>query len=63
MANGRNVHNSAVGIPGRKINLARPRRRWHRNMQINLEAVGGGLDIGFVCLRTGKISGLLWIRK
>jgi len=42
MGEGRGVHRALVGKPEFKRSLGRPRRRWEKNITMDLREVGGG---------------------
>jgi hypothetical protein len=61
MGEERKVYKVLVGKPKGKRPLGRPRRRWEDGIRMDLKEIGlgGGVWIGFDCLRTGTVGGLL----
>jgi hypothetical protein len=61
MGEERNVYKVLVGKPEGKRPHARPRRRWEDGIRMDVREIGlgGGVWIGFDCLRTGTGDGLL----
>jgi hypothetical protein len=61
MGEERNVYKVLVGKPEGKRPLGRPRRRWEDRIRMDIREIGlgGGVLIGFDCLRTGTGGGLL----
>jgi hypothetical protein len=59
MGEGRNMYRIFVGKPEGKSPLGRPRRRLEEGIRMDLKEIGLGVWIGFDCLRTGTVGGLL----
>jgi hypothetical protein len=61
MGEERKVYKVLVGKPEGKRPLRRPRRRWEDGIRMDLREIGmgGGVWIGFDCLRIGTGGGLL----
>jgi hypothetical protein len=61
MGEERKLYKVLVGKPEGKRPLGRPRRRWEDGIRMYLREIGlgGGVWIGFDCLRTGTGVGLL----
>jgi hypothetical protein len=61
MGEERKVYKVLVGKPKGKKPLGRPSRRWEDGIRMDLREIGlgGGVWIGFDCLRPGTVGGLL----
>jgi hypothetical protein len=59
MDEGRSAYRVLVGIPEGDKPLGRPRRRWHDNINSDLQGVGWEAWTGFVWLKTKTNGGLL----
>jgi hypothetical protein len=55
----RDVYRVLVGKPEGKRPLGRPRRRWEKNIKMDLQKVGCGVWTGSSWLRIGKVGGQL----
>jgi hypothetical protein len=58
MGEGRGVHRVLGGKPEGKRSLGRPRRRWEKNIKMDLQEVGG-VETGWNWLRIGTGGGHL----
>jgi hypothetical protein len=59
MGEERKVYKVSVRKPEGKRPLGRPRRRWEDGIRMDLREIGLRGWIGFDCLRTGTVGGLL----
>jgi hypothetical protein len=59
MGEKRNAYRILVGKPERKRLLGRPRRRWLRNIKMDLREIGWVVWIGSIWVRIGTSGGLL----